>query len=69
MKLNWKREVAPPELEVTESEESEDEVWLDKENEVTDIENKVDVTMADPRQQQGQQMPDIQQMLAQIIVN
>jgi len=36
---------------------------------VTDIENKVDVTMADPSQQQGQQMPDIQQMLAQIIVN
>ncbi len=34
MKLNWKREVAPPELEVTESEESEDEVWLDRENEV-----------------------------------
>ncbi len=56
---------APPELVVTESEESEDEVGLDKENEVTDIENKVDVIMADPSQQQGQQMSDIQQMLVQ----
>jgi uncharacterized protein YjfI (DUF2170 family) len=36
---------------------------------VTDIENKVDVTMADPSQQQGQQMPDIQQMLARLLVN
>ena len=60
---------APPELVVTESEESEDEVGLDKESEATDIENKVDVAMADPSQQQGQQMPDIQQMLAQLLVN
>jgi hypothetical protein len=36
---------------------------------VTDIEDKVDVTMADPSQQQGQQMPDIQQMLARLLVN
>ncbi len=55
---------APPELVVTESEESEDEVGLDEENEVTDIENKIDVIMADPSQQ-GQQMSDIQQMLVQ----
>ena len=60
---------APPELVVTESEESEDEVGLDEESEATDIENKVDVAMADPSQQQGQQMPDIQQMLAQLLVN
>jgi len=60
---------APPELVVTESEESEDEVGLDEENEITDIENKVDITMADPSQQQGQQMPDIQQMLAQLLMN
>jgi len=56
---------APPELVVTESEESEDEVGLDEESEATDIENKVNVIMADPSQQQGQQMSDIQQMLAQ----
>jgi hypothetical protein len=36
---------------------------------VTDIENKVDVTMADPSKQQGQQIPDIQQMLAQLLMN
>ena len=60
---------APPELVVTESEESEDKVGFVEENEVTDIENKVDVTMADPSQQQGQQMPDIQQMLARLLVN
>ena len=56
---------APPELIFTESEESEVEVGLDKENEVNDIKNQVDVTMEDPSQQQGQQMSDIQQMLAQ----
>jgi len=56
---------APPELVVTESEESEDEVGLDEEKEVADIENKIDVAMADPSQQQGQQMSDIQQMLVQ----
>jgi hypothetical protein len=32
---------------------------------VNDIENQVDVTVEDPSQQQGQQMSDIQQMLAQ----
>jgi len=47
---------APPELVVTESEESEDIVGLDKENEVTDTENQVDVTMADTNQQQGTHM-------------
>jgi len=52
-----------------ESEESEDKVGFVEENEVTDIENKVDVTMADTSQQQGQQMPDIQQMLARLLVN
>ncbi len=51
---------APPELVITESEESEDEVELDEENEVNDIENQVDMTMADPSQQQGQQIQDIQ---------
>ncbi len=50
---------APPELVVTESEESEDEVGLAEEKEVADIENKIDVAMADPSQQQGQQMSDI----------
>jgi len=60
---------APPELVVTESEESEDKVGFVEENEVTDIENKVDVTMADTSQQQGQQMQDIQQMLAQLLMN
>jgi hypothetical protein len=60
---------APPELVVTESEESENEVGLDEENKVNDIKTKVDVTMADPSQQQRQQMPDIQQMPAQLLMD